>query len=99
MDPDTLEIVAAPGEIVYAGKCRVRPAGQQGTATEAGGAELRQYDFIVSVPFSVTAAHKGQRLTVDSSPDVSLTGLQIEVQDVARGDHISARRLFCTEVS
>lgn len=100
-DPDTGEVVAALGEVIYAGKCRVRPQASRG-AGDFGtpGAEAFRVDHVVSVPFSATGIRAGHRVTIDSSPDADLVGLEVEVQPVRfGGDHISARRLACQEVS
>lgn len=98
-DPDTGEVTDIPGAEHYAGMCRVRPAGTQGSTVQAGGAELFTFDYVVSLPFSATDVVEGDRVTIDSSPDQALAGRTIEVQHVARGDAISARRLQCSEVS
>lgn len=99
MDPVTGAVVATPGALVYSGPCRVRPAGREAQTTQAGGAEMFAFDYLVSVPFSVTAVAEGQRLTVTSSPDPALVGVEVEVQKVDRGEHITARRLSCSEVA
>ena len=41
------------GATVYEGKCRVRPTGTQSQDVDTGGAELAQFDYVVSVPFAV----------------------------------------------
>jgi hypothetical protein len=98
-DPDTGEVTFPAGTPVYSGKCRVRPAGTQGSTLEAGGAEVFAFDYLVSVPFSVTGVQEGHRVTVTASPDPALVGVTVEVQKVDRGEHITARRLSCNEVS
>lgn len=98
-DPETGEVTPVLGSVVYSGPCRVRPAGTVQDSDEAGGAELFSFDYLVSVPFFVTAVIEGHRLTVDASPDPALVGRVLEIQQVARGEHITARRLSCREVS
>jgi hypothetical protein len=98
-DEDTGEVTFPDGVAVYTGKCRVRPAEVVGTDTAAGGAELRAFDYLVSVPFAVADVRKGHRLTITASLDPALVGRMLEVQDVHAGDHISARRLLCSEVT
>jgi hypothetical protein len=98
-DEATGEATQTPGATVYSGRCRWKPAGRAAQAEMAGGAEVFGTDFIVSIPFAATAVRKGQLVTCDSSPDAALVGLVVEIQDVARGDQISARRLACVEVS
>lgn len=92
------EASQAPGATVYSGKCRVRPAGTQAQPGSSGGDETFDFDYLVSVPFSVTAVAEGQVLTVDSAPDPALVGATVEIRRVDRGDQITARRLACTEV-
>jgi len=98
-DPDTGEATQALGATVYSGICRVRPATLQAQSRELGGGEAFVSDWMVSVPVSATAVGKGQLVTVDSSPDAALVGLVAEIQDVARGDFLTARRMWCLEVS
>jgi len=97
-DPVTFE-VTYPKTTVWFGPCKVRPAGTQNNDIEVGQAERGEYDFVVSVPFSVANVVRGHRLTITSSPDLALAGRTLEVQAVAAGDFISARRLACTEVT
>lgn len=100
-DPETGEVTYAAGDVVYSGKCRIKPGGSRSRTVEAGGAELFTYDFEVSLPFAAEGAadvHEGMPLTIDTSPDPAAAGLTLEVQLVARGDQISARRLACNEV-
>lgn len=87
------------GDIVYTGRCRVRPEGRQAQAGEAGGAELFTFDYLVSVPYFVTGVSEGMSCKIDTSPDPDLAGVTVEVRKVDRGDHITARRLSCNEVA
>lgn len=94
------EVTFPAGAAVYSGPCRVRPGGSQSTATAgAGGAELFTFDYLVSIPFAETEVTEGHRVTVTSSPDPSLVDVVVEVQRVDRGEHITARRLFCRAVA
>jgi hypothetical protein len=99
-DPETGEVTFPAGATVYSGPCRVRPVTSRGGGTtEAGGAELFTFDYLVSVPFSVTDVTEGHRLAITASPDPALVGVEVEVQKVDRGEHITARRLSCSEVA
>jgi hypothetical protein len=98
-DPDTGEVTFPPGVAVYTGKCRVRPMGTQSQTVEAGSAELFEFDYQVSVPFAAVGIREHMLLTIDSSPDPDAAGLVLEIQQVARGEHITARRLLCNEVA
>lgn len=97
-DPVTGEVTRT-AVTIWAGPCRVRPSARQGVDVSVGGAELRAFDFLVSIPFSVTDVITKHRLTITASPDESLIGRTLEVQDVAAGDHLTARRLSCNEVT
>lgn len=97
-DPETGEVTTPAGELIYEGKCRVRPAGTQSQDVESGGMELASFDYLVTIPFSVSAVLEGHRVTITGSPDPALVGTLVEVRKVDRGEHISARRLSCEEV-
>ena len=96
-DPNTGEVTSAQ-ETVWFGRCRVRPAGREGSTLTVGGAEAFTFDYLVSVPFNVTDILEAHRLTVTASPDPALVGITVEIRKVDRGDSITARRLACTEV-
>lgn len=98
-DPDTGKVTPAEGALIYSGPCRVRPAGTVQDSRESGGAEVFTYDYVVSVPTFVTAVIEGMSCRIDASPDAALVGLDLEIQQVARGEQITARRLACSEVS
>lgn len=101
-DDDTGEVTRTPGATVYSGRCRIRPAsgpGGDSAEREAGGAQLFVYDYLISVPFVVATVRERHRVTIDSSPDASLVGAEVEVQQIDRGDHLTARRLRCNEVA
>jgi hypothetical protein len=98
-DPVTGEATQTAGAVAYSGKCRVRPATLQAQSRNLGGDEQFVSDVMVSVPASAAGITKGMVVTVDSSPDPALVGLRAEIQDVARGDSLTARRMWCLEVS
>ena len=98
-DPESGKVTPAEGDIVYAGPCRVRPAGTVQDSRESGGDELFAFDYQVSIPFSATGVTEGHRVTIDSSPDPALIGRELDVEQVGRGDTLTARRLACKEVS
>jgi hypothetical protein len=98
-DPETGEVTNVPGDAVYSGPCRVRPAGTQGSTQTAGGAEVFTFDYVISLPFSEADVMEGDRVTVAASPDMALVGLEVEVRKVDRGETVTARRLYCTDVA
>jgi hypothetical protein len=98
-DAETGEVTPGVGATVYSGKCRVRPAGESGSTISVGGGEAFTFDYLVSIPFAAAGVTERHRVTIDASPDPALVGVELEVQRVARGDDITARRLACTEVA
>jgi hypothetical protein len=96
-DPNTGEVTSTQ-EVVWAGKCRIRPADAVARTADVGGVEVFAFDYLVSIPWSVTEVFERMRGTVTDCPDLALAGVTMEVQRVARGSHISARRLMCTVV-
>ena len=98
-DPTTGAVTAAVGTVLYSGPCRVRPTGTQARVTEGGAAELSTFDYLISVPFAEADVAEGHRVTITATPDASLVGVEVEVQKVDRGEHITARRLLCNEVA
>lgn len=98
-DPTTGEVTDTLGATVYTGACRVRPASAQAATAEAGGAEVFVFDYLISIPFAESDVAEGHRVTITASPDPALAGVEVEVQKVARGDTLSARRLLCNEVA
>ena len=97
-DSETGE-VTFPLDVAYEGKCRVRPATLQAQSRNLGGAEAFVSDVMLSVPVNAEGIRKGMRVVIDSSPDADAVGLLLEIQDVGRGDSLSARRMWCLEVS
>lgn len=98
-DPNTGSVTIPPGPVVYAGPCRVKPgSGQRRQDDNAGGVEIITFDYLISVPFSVSGVREHHRVTIDTSPDPALVEVEVEVRYVDRGEHITARRLACAEV-
>jgi S1-C subfamily serine protease len=98
-DPETGEVTHPLVDVTYSGICRVRPATLQAQSRQMGGAEAFVSDVLVSLPATATGIRKGMLVTVDSSPDADLVGLRAEIQDAGRGDSLTARRMWCLEVS
>ena len=94
-DPSTGEVTDAQ-VVVWSGKCRIRPYDSLSSATEVGGAETFTYDYLVSVPWSVTEVVEHMHGTVTFCPDLALAGVTMEVQKVYRGSTLTARRMACT---
>ncbi|WP_329177811.1 DUF6093 family protein [Streptomyces sp. NBC_01477] len=88
-----------PVTVLYDGICRVKPAGTAAVIPSVtAAAETWQYK--VSIPYSAGAGvRSGDRLTVTASQDPTLADLRLQVRNIDRGTHITARRIWCTEVS
>ena len=96
-DPNTGEVTDGQ-VVVWSGECSIRPADYVARQVEIGGGEAFTYDYLISIPWAVTQVLEHHRGTVTFSPDLALAGLTVEVQKVARGSTITARRLACTVV-
>lgn len=88
-----------PSDSVYVGKCRVKPSALSGNTTaQAGDTDVSLWPFTVSIP--VTAdAELNDVVTITASSDPTLVDRKLRVRSVARGTHITARRLDCEEDS
>lgn len=99
-DPDTGEVAETPGEVMYQGRCRIKPAAQWGRQAEAGGEQVLPTTYLISVPYAATGIERGAIVLVDTSPDPWLIGRRFEVRfSPMAGDHLTARRLLCEEPS
>src|SRR3546814_20382914 len=54
-------------------------------------------DVCSSYLFEASGVAEGHRVTVDTSADPALVGVELEVQKVDRGEQITERRLYCGE--
>jgi hypothetical protein len=90
-------VVTRPETEMYAGVCRVRPGGAR--QVEAGGQVLQAITHTVSVPVSHTDVLPDDVVIVTASGDPALVEARLRVREVARGTHITARRLGCEELT
>lgn len=88
-----------PVTVLYEGKCRIKPAATAAVMpSPTAPAETWQYK--ISIPYADGAAiRSNDRVTVTSSTDPTITGRALQVRNLDRGTHITARRFWCTEVS
>ncbi|MER8083843.1 DUF6093 family protein [Streptomyces sp. NPDC094048] len=89
--------LAAPVE-VYEGKCRVKPA-STAVVTPSVNATSQTWQYKVSIPLGPELLRSGLRMTITESEDPTLVGLRLQLRNLDRGSHITARRMWCTEVS
>lgn len=84
----------------YAGRCRVKVATTQDSQTTAGERIVSLRTYVVSVPMLVTSIKVDDVVRVTSSVmDAALSGTRMRVVDVAKGTHLTARRLICEETT
>lgn len=89
-----------PSVPLYDGKCRVKPAGTRASAVNSGTSPTEVWQYKVSIPYAAGAGiRSGDLVVVTGSQDPTLADLHLRVRNIDRGTHISARRLWCTEVS
>jgi hypothetical protein len=95
LDPNTGQLTYPGSTAGYTGKCRIRPVSE--SAVAAGERLIVLTRYVVSIPMSADAK-VDDRVTVTSSVlDPSLAGRVFRVVGVARGTHVTARRLDCEE--
>jgi hypothetical protein len=98
-DPDTGE-VTRPETNPHTSRCRVRPATMRDFHSQAGGEELFASNYVVAIPFEqVPPPEVKQHCVIESSPDPAMVGVELQIRQVAYGDHVTARRMLCFKVS
>lgn len=98
-DPVTGAVTRTEGN-PHATKCRVRPATMRDFHSEAGGEELFASNYVVAIPFAVNPPPQvKQHFVIDSSPDPAMVGVELQIRQVAYGDHVTARRMLCFKVT
>jgi hypothetical protein len=84
----------------YAGKCRVRPPNVQDRTVEAGDRVVSLRSYVVSLPLTATVFAVDDVVRITASVlDPALVGARLRVTDVAKGTHLTARRLVCEEAA
>ncbi len=88
-----------PTTLVYEGPCRVKPAGTAAVIPSAT-APSETWQYKLSIPYEQGAnVRSNDRVTITGSQDPTLADLRLQVRNIDRGTHITARRIWCTEVS
>ena len=84
----------------YAGRCRVKVAATQDSQATAGERIVSLRTYVVSLPMLVTSIKVDDVVRVTGSAmDAALSGTRMRVVDVAKGTHLTARRLICEETT
>jgi hypothetical protein len=87
--------------VLYEGPCRIKPAGTAAVIPSVT-APTETWQHKLSIPYGATGGIEVRAfdaVIITSSADASYAGLRLQVRNVDRGTHITARRLWCTEVS
>lgn len=84
--------------VVYDGRCRVKPASTAVT-TPSVNATAQTWQYKVSIPVGPEPLRSGLRVTITASRDPSLVGMRLSLRNFDRGTDVTARRMWCTEVS
>lgn len=88
-----------PTVLLYEGPCRIKPAGTAAIIPSAT-APAETWQNKLSIPYAADVDIRSfDRVTITASGDPTLLGRRFEVRNVDRGTHITARRIWCTEVS
>ncbi|WP_333770941.1 DUF6093 family protein [Streptomyces sp. IBSBF 2435] len=88
-----------PVTVLYDGICRVKPAGTAAVVPSATAA-AETWQHKLSIPYAAGAGiRSNDRVVITASDDPTLAGLRLQVRNIDRGTHITARRIWCTEVS
>jgi hypothetical protein len=100
LDESTGQYTPAPGAQRYAGPCRVKVDATQDHQVDAAERMISQRSYVVSVPMSVVGVEVNDVVRVTASVlDPALATTRMRVVDVAKGSHLTARRLVCEEVT
>ena len=94
----TTGVETYPETIRYTGMCRVRPNFRNSDAN-FGDQQVQILSHLVSLPMSATSVATDDVIVVTASLDASLVGKRLRVRSIARGTHVTARRLACEEVT
>lgn len=90
---------SAPTTVLYEGICRVKPAGTAAVIPSVT-APAETWQYKISIPYSEgVGVRSNDRVTITASQDPTLVSLRLQVRNIDRGTHITARRIWCTEVS
>lgn len=88
-----------PTVVLYEGPCRLKPAGTAAVIPSAT-APAETWQYKLSIPYAQGAGVRSDdRVTITASQDPTAVGLRLQVRNLDRGTHITARRMWCTEVS
>lgn len=89
-----------PTAVLYEGVCRAKPAGTRATSASSPTAPAEMWQYKLSIPYTAGAGIRSDdSVVITASQDPTMVGLRLKVRNLDRGTHITARRIWCTEVS
>lgn len=93
-DRETLAETFTPGDVVYTGRCRIRPESAASMA-EIGGGPVYTGRYQLTLPFTALGLKIDQTVTIDTSDDPALEGATFRIVDTLAGSDASHRRVIC----
>lgn len=94
-DPET-GYSSAGGAAVYAGACRIRPAGASGR--DVGDAPIVLHSYLVTIPWDAVGIAINQVVTITDSDDPDMVDRTFRVVDVEGGTGNPHRRLTVEQI-
>jgi hypothetical protein len=91
-DPATGTYTSTDGDVVYEGKCRLRPPSTVATVVVVGEQPVSLRSFDLTLPWETTGVAVGQQVTMLASGDPHLVGRIFRVVDVLGGTQTVQRR-------
>ena len=96
LNETTLQYEGKTYSLVYAGPCRVRPRDNADRVVDAGDQPMTLLPYLVAIPVSAPRVQIDDRVQLTTCQlDPQLVDAKLRVRDVARGSHVTARRLGC----
>lgn len=95
-DPDTGQYVPTPGDVVYAGPCRVQALPRRSDDPElVGDNPVTLMVYQLTLAWSAPAVTVDHTVHMDSGPDDELTGQTLRILQTAYADLQAERHLLC----
>lgn len=96
-DPDTFTETVEAGDVVYTGRCRLRPH-RLAAVAEIGGVAVTQAGYELTLPYTTVGLKVNQTVTLDASDDPMLVGRTYRVVDVLAGSDGAYRRVIVEDI-
>jgi hypothetical protein len=76
---------------------RIQAAAASDRVTPAGGQQVTQRDYLVTLPLSVAALEIDDAITVITANDPHMPGRTLRVTDIVHGSEVWQRDVFCSD--